>query len=123
MSWGEPTRKLVQLIVHALQPESYDKIVAGTRAIAAKTCRTMCTDEVIDLTGDEPVEFAMVVDNYSNDEDGNINGYEIKNSRDEIEIKDQDNINIKIEEQDAMEDEYEEENNSVIYEDDVDKGY
>ena len=123
MSWGEPTRKLVQLIVHALQPESYDKIVAGTRAIAAKTHRTMCTDEVIDLTGDEPVEFAMVVDNYSNDEDGNINGYEIKNSRDEIEIKDQDNINIKIEEQDAMEDEYEEENNSVIYEDDVDKGY
>ena len=74
-----------------------------------------------------PVEFVMVIDNSSDNEDGNMNGYENENSGDEIEIEDQDNIKIKIveqdEEQDVMEDEYEEENNPVIYEDDEDKGY
>ena len=100
---------LVRLIVHALGPESYDKIIAGARAIAAKTCRAICTNEVIDLTGDEPpVESAMVIDNSSDDEDGNMNRHEIKNSGDEIEIEDQDDIKmedkeeikVKIEEQD-----------------------
>ena len=42
-------------------------------------------------------------------------------------LRTRDNIKIKIveqdEEQDVMEDEYEEENNSVIYEDDEDEGY
>ena len=76
MSWGEPTCKLVQLIVYTLQPESHNKIVAGMRTIAVKTCRTIWTDEIIDLTGDElPVEFVMVVDNSSDDKDGNVNGY------------------------------------------------
>ena len=76
----------------------------------------------------------MVIDNSSDDEDGNVNGYKIKNSGDKIEIEDQDNIKIKdkeeikikIEEQDkeqdAMEDEYEEENSLAIYEDDEDEG-
>ena len=47
-----------------------------------------------------PVEFVMVIDNSSDNEDGNMNGYENENSGDEIEIEDQDNIKIKIVEQD-----------------------
>ena len=50
----------------------------------------------------------MVIDNSSDDEDGNMNRHEIKNSGDEIEIEDQDDIKmedkeeikVKIEEQD-----------------------
>ena len=107
----------------------------GVRAITAKTCRTICTNEIIDLTADKlPAEFAMVIDNSSYDEDGNMNGYENENSGDKTKIEDQDNIKIKDkeeimikiekqdEEQDAMEDEYEEENNSAIYEDKEDEG-
>lgn len=91
-----------------------------------KTCTTICTNKVIDLTADKPpAEFAMVVDNSSDDEDRNMNGYENENSGDEIEIKDQNNIKIKIEEQDeewdVMEDEYEEENDLALYENE-DKG-
>lgn len=136
MSWGKPTCKLVQLIVHALQLESYNKIMMGVREIATKTCRTIHTDEVIYLTADKlPAEFVMVINNSSDNDDGNVNGYENENSGDKIGIEDQDDIKIKDgeekikikieeqdEEQDAMEDEYEEENNLAIYVDDEDEG-
>ena len=62
-SWGEQTRGLVKLIVHKLWPESYDKVIVGAREIVKRTCSSVRTEEVIDLTTDEPPdEFAMIID-------------------------------------------------------------
>lgn len=126
-SCGELTQRLLKLIIHTLRPESYDKIVAGAKAIAVKTRRAVHTDDIIDLTADEPpAEFAMVVDNPSNDEDGNGNeNGELKiKGHDSIKIEGEEDIEFKNEEgeeQSAMEDEDEEENNSVVYEDNEDE--
>ena len=44
----------MRLINKKLKPDSYDKIVAGAQDVVKKTHDTVCTKEVIDLTGDEP---------------------------------------------------------------------
>ena len=68
-SSGENTRSLVKLITLKLRPESYDKIVEGARAFAKTTRGVIQSDEVIDLTADEPpTEFAMIVDLPTDDE-------------------------------------------------------
>ena len=127
VSCGELTRTLLKLITVVLRPESYDKIVAGAKAIAAKTRRATHADNVIDLTADEPpAEFAMVVDNPSNDEDGNgnENGKLKIKGHNSIKIEGEEDIefeNKEGEEQSVMEDEDEEENNLVVYEDDEDE--
>ena len=70
LSWGEQTHGLVKLIVHKLWPESYDKVIVGAREIVKRTCSSVRTKEVIDLTTDEPLDkFAMVVDLPSDEED------------------------------------------------------
>ena len=62
-SWGEQTCRLVKLIVHKLWPESYDKVIVGVREIVKRTHSSVHTEEVIDLTTDEPPdEFAMIID-------------------------------------------------------------
>ena len=134
VSCGELTHTLLKLITVVLQPESYDKIVVGAKAIAVKTRRATQADNVIDLTADEPpAEFAMLVDNPSDDEDGDNKG---NNS---IKVEGDDNIKIEGEEdaefeneeynnqddqeQGAMEEEYEELDNSAAedLEDDEDE--
>ena len=48
---------------------NYDKVISGVK----KTCSSICTKEVIDLTTDEPPdEFAMIVDLPSDKEDSNM---------------------------------------------------
>ena len=142
VSCGELTRTLLKLITFVLRPESYDKIVVGAKAIAAKTRRTTHADNVIDLTVDKPpAEFAMLVDNPSDDEDGDDNdkGRVRFEGDDSIEVEGHDNIKIKGEEdvefeneeyddqddqeQGVMEEEYKELNNSAAedLEDDEDK--
>ena len=142
VSCGELTHTLLKLITFVLWPESYDKIVAGAKAIAAKTCRATHADNVIDLTVDEPpVEFVMLVDNPSDNEDRDDNdkGRVRFEGNDSIKVEGDDNIKIKGEEdvefeneeyddqddqeQGAMEEEYEELNNSAAedLEDDEDK--
>ena len=87
LSWGEQTHGLVKRIVHKLQQESFDKVVEGAKEIAKKTCSSIHTEEVIDLTSDEPPEeFAMLADLPSDKEDSEI--VVIKN---EPENKDRDN--------------------------------
>ena len=62
-SWGEQTRGFVKLIVHKLRPESYNKVIVGAREIVKRTCSSVHTEEVIDLTTDKPPdEFVMVID-------------------------------------------------------------
>ena len=69
-SWGEQTHGLIKLIVHRLRQESYDKVVAAAREIVKKTCGSTHTEEVIDLTTDEPPEeFTMLVNLPLNEED------------------------------------------------------
>ena len=140
MSCGELTRTLLKLITVVLRPESYDKIVAGAKAIAAKTRRATHADNVIDLTADEPpAEFAMLVDNPSDDEDGDDKGKVRFEGNDSIKVEGDDNIKIEGEEdaefeneeynnqddqeQGAMEEEYEELDNSAAedMEDDEDE--
>ena len=72
LSWGEQTHGLVKLIVHKLWPESYDKVIVGAREIVKRTHSSICTEEVIDLTTDEPPDkFAMVTD-LPSDEDSEM---------------------------------------------------
>ena len=72
-SWGEQTHGLIKLIVHKLQQESFDKVVAGAREITKKTHSSICTKEVIDHTSDKPPkEIAMLVDLPSDEEDSKI---------------------------------------------------
>ena len=69
-AWGDQTRGFVKLINKQLRPESYDKIVMGAWDIAKKSRGVVCTEEVIDLTGDEPPdEFAMLIDIPSDDDE------------------------------------------------------
>ena len=113
-----------------LQPESYNKIVTGAKAIAVKTRRATHTDNVIDLMVDElPAEFAMLVDNPSDDEDGDNKGKVRFEGNNSIKVKGDNNIKIKGEEdaefkneeynnqddqeQGAMEEEYKELDNSA----------
>ena len=71
--WGEQTRGLVKLIVHKLRQESYNKVIAGAKEIVKRTRSSVRTEEVIDLTSDEPPdEFAMIVDLLLDEEDGNM---------------------------------------------------
>ena len=52
---------------------NYDKVVAGAKEIVKRTCSSVHTEEVIDLTSDEPAnEFAMIVDLPSDEDDGNM---------------------------------------------------
>ena len=68
-AWGDQTRGFVKLINKQLRPESYDKIVMGAWDIAKKSRGVVCTEEVIDLTGDEPPdEFAMLINIPSDDD-------------------------------------------------------
>ena len=72
-SWGEQTHGLIKLIVHKLWQESFDKVVVSAKEIAKKTCSSIHTKEVIDLTSDEPPEeFAMLIDLPSDEEDSKI---------------------------------------------------
>jgi hypothetical protein len=88
-SWGEQTRGLVKLIVHKLRPESYDKVVAGAKEIVKKTRSSVRTEEIIDLTTDEPPEeFEMVMD-LPSDEDS------------EMDIKDEPENDYRDEDEDA----------------------
>ena len=92
-SWGEQTCGLVKLIVHKLQPESYVKVIPGVKEIVKKTHSSVCTEEIIDLTTDEPLEeFKMVVDIPSDEEDsGMVVKDEPENDyRDEDKYKDAD---------------------------------
>ena len=109
---GEITCKLL-LITLKLRVESYDKIVVGAMDIAKKTCKTIHTDEVIDLTTDRPPEeFAMIVDIPSDDENKtmDLEDVKIKDENEEIEIsyeyKDGGTNVDEEQEQDTMEDEY-----------------
>ena len=111
ISMGEITHKLL-LITLKLQAESYDKIVVGAMDIAKKTCKTICTDEVIDLTTDEPPEeFAMIVDIPSDENKTmDLGDVKIKDENKEIEIsyeyEDGGTDMDEEQEQDTMEDEY-----------------
>ena len=72
-SWGEQTCGLVKLIVHKLRQESYNKVITGAKDIVKRTRSSVRTEEVIDLTSDDPAdEFAMVVDLPSDKEDSNM---------------------------------------------------
>ena len=72
-SWGEQTCGLIKLIIHKLWQESYDKVVAGAKEIVKRTHSSVRTEEVIDLTSDEPPDkFAMIVDLPLDKEDGNM---------------------------------------------------
>ena len=52
---------------------NYDKVIVGAKEIVKRTRSSVCTEEVIDLTSDEPPdEFAMIVDLPSDEEDGNM---------------------------------------------------
>ena len=52
---------------------NYDKVVAGAKEIVKRTHSSVHTEEVIDLTSDEPPdEFAMIVDLLLDEEDGNM---------------------------------------------------
>ena len=103
-----------------VRPESYDKIVAGAKAIAAKTGKATHSDNVIGLTADElPAEF----------EDRDDKGKVRFEGNDSIKVEGDDNIKIEGEEdaefeneeynnlddqeQGAMEEEYEELDNSA----------
>ena len=115
ISMGKITCKLVLLITLKLRVESYDKIVAGAMDIAKKTHKTIRTDEVVDLTTDEPPEeFAMIVDIPSDDENEitDLEDVKIKDENEEIEIlyeyEDGGMDMDEEQEQDTMEDEYEE---------------
>lgn len=122
-SCGKATRDLVKLIVSTLRPESYDKIVAGAKEIAAKTRRAVRATEVIDLTADElPEEFAMIVDNPSDDEDGNENENGGLDGEEDMEIEGEEDIEFENEDEGVEQGaEYEEENNSAVDEDDEDE--
>ena len=73
LSWGEQTHGLIKLIVHKLWQESFNKVVVGAKEITKKTHSSIHTEEVIDLTSDEPPEeFAMLVDLPSDEEDSKI---------------------------------------------------
>ena len=62
-TWGNQTRGFVKLINKQLRPGSYDKIAVGAWDITKKSHSVVCTEEVIDLMGDEPPdEFAMLID-------------------------------------------------------------
>lgn len=130
VSCSELTCTLLKLITVMLQPESYNKIVTGAKAIAVKTRRATHTDNVIDLMVDElPAEFAMLVDNPSDDEDGDNKGKVRFEGNNSIKVKGDNNIKIKGEEdaefkneeynnqddqeQGAMEEEYKELDNSA----------
>ena len=109
---GEITCKLL-LITIKLRVESYDKIVAGAMDIAKNTCKTIHTDEVIDLTTDgPPEEFTMIVDIPSDDENKtmDLEDVKIKDENEEIEIsykyKDRGTDVDEEQKQDTMEDEY-----------------
>ena len=140
VSCGELTHTLLKLITVVLRPESYDKIVVGAKAITAKTRRATHTDNVIDLTADEPpAEFAMLVDNLSDDEDRDDKGKVRFEGNDSIKVEGDNNIKIKgkedaefeneeynnqdDQEQGVMEEEYEELDNSAAedLEDDEDE--
>ena len=130
-SSGENTRSLVKLITHKLRPESYDKIVEGARVFAKKTRGVIQSDEVIDLTADEPpTEFAMIVDLPTDDEgddgnssdDGNAgdNGNEGSDGEEDEDGNDRGGSENKDEDEDMMEGEYEEED-VAIYVDNEDE--
>ena len=140
VSCGKLTHTLLKLITVVLRPESYEKIVMGAKAIGAKTRRATQADNVIDLTADElPAEFAMLVDNPSDDEDRDDKGKVRFEGNDSIKVEGDNNIEIKGKEdaefeneeynnqddqkQGAMEEEYEELDNSAAedLEDDEDK--
>ena len=142
VSCSELTHTLLKLITFMIWPESYNKIVAGAKAITAKTHRATHADNIIDLIVDKPpVEFVMLVDNPSDDGDGDDNdkgrvrfegndsikvegdnNIEIKGKED-VEFKNEEYDNQDDQEQGAMEEEYEELNNSAAedLEDDEDK--
>ena len=130
-SLGENTRSLVKLITHKLRPESYDKIVEGARAFAKKTRGVIQSDEVIDLTADEPpTEFAMIVDLPTDDEgddgnssdDGNAgdDGNEGSDGEEDEDGNDRGGSENEDKDKDMMEGEYEEED-AAIYVDDEDE--
>ena len=74
-SLSENTCSLVKLITHKLWPKSYNKIVEGTRAFAKKMHGVIQSDEVINLTADEPpTEFAIIVDLPTDNEGDNKGG-------------------------------------------------
>ena len=69
LTWGDQTQGFVKLINKQLRPESYNKIVMGAWDIAKKSCSVVCTEEVIDLMGDEPPDgFAMLINVPSDDD-------------------------------------------------------
>ena len=138
-SSGENTCSLVKLITHKLRPESYDKIVEGARAFAKKTRGVIQSDEVIDLTADEPpTEFAMIVDlptdDEGDDEGGNVSddgnssddgnagddGNEGSDGEEDEDGNDRGGSENEDEDEDMMEGEYEEED-AAIYVDDEDE--
>ena len=138
-SSGENTRSLVKLITHKLRPESYDKIVEGARVFAKKMRGVIQSDEVIDLTADEPpAEFAMIVDLPTDDEgddeggnmsddgnssdDGNAgdNGNEGSDGEEDEDGNDRGGSENEDKDEDMMEGEYEEED-AAIYVDDEDE--
>ena len=138
-SLGENTCSLVKLITHKLRPESYDKIVEGARAFAKKTHGVIQSDEVINLTADEPpTEFAMIIDlptdDEGNDEGGNMSddgnssndgnvgddGNEGSDGEEDEDGNDRGGSESKDEDKDMMEGEYEGED-AAIYVDDEDE--
>ena len=69
-AWGNQTWGFVKLINKQLRLESYDKIVMQVWDIAKKSHSVVCTEEVIDLMGNEPPdEFAMLIDIPSDDDE------------------------------------------------------
>ena len=62
-TWGDQTWGFIKLINKQLRLERYDKIVVGVWDIAKKSCSVVCTEEVIDLMGNEPPdEYTMLID-------------------------------------------------------------
>ena len=53
-AWGDQTQGFINLINKQLRPGSYDKIVMGAWDITKKSCSVVCTEEVIDIMGNEP---------------------------------------------------------------------
>ena len=62
-AWGDQTQGFIKLINKWLRPGSYDKIVMGAQDITERSHSVVCTEEVIDLMGNEPPdEYTMLID-------------------------------------------------------------
>lgn len=72
-AWGPQTRSYVKMIHTQLRNSSYDKIVAAAKPLVKVVRRRVPIEEVIDLTGEDEDECAMLIDLPSDEDNSEDN--------------------------------------------------